>query len=201
MLNTPIQPQQARAEKTRQKLIDAAIECLAKYGYAGTELGQICDVAKVSRRSRQYYFPSRVDLMMSVWQEIRRRDDVIFKTFQESKKLGLHATVELILESGFKKYKTTQYLADLELKLALRSDKELEKVLKPQMEQREVDTDELWITLFEDLGKTRSEIITIRHLHVGLLRGIIYEYLTRVDRSLLPDLEQQIKTIIHSLLI
>lgn len=197
----PVKPQQRRAEKTRQKLIDAAIECLAEFGYAGTELGLICDVAKVSRRSRQYYFPNRIELMMAVWQEIRQRDDVIFQTFQQSRGEGLHATVELILESGFIKYKTTQYLADLELKLALRSDKELEKILKPQMEQREIDTDELWIELFAELGKSRSEIITIRHLHVGLLRGIIYEYLTRVDRSLLPDLENQIKSIMHSLLI
>ena len=201
MQNTPVKPKQQRAEKTRQKLIDATIECLAEYGYAGTELGLVCDVAQVSKRSRQYYFPSRLDLMMSVWQEIRRRDDVTFQTFEDSKNLGLHATVELILDAGFKKYKTKQYLADLELKLALRSDKELERVLKPEMEQREVDTDKLWIELFKELGKTDAEIITIRHLHVGLLRGIIYEYLTRVDQSLIPNLEQEIKDILHNLLI
>lgn len=201
MPNAPAKPKQLRAEKTRQKLIDAAIDCLAKYSYAGTELNLISDVAGVSRRSRQYYFPNRISLMLAVWQEIRRRDDVVFETFLEAKKQGLRPTVELILESGFKKYKTNQYLADLELKLALRSDRDLERELKPLMEEREVDTDELWVDLFDGLGKSRSEIITIRHLHVGLLRGIIYEYMTRVDRSLLSDLEKKIEDLIHSLLI
>ena len=74
------QPKQQRAEKTRLKLIDAAIECLAKHGYAGSQLGLISDVAGVSRRPRQYYFPSRISLMSAVWHEIRRRDDADFAT-------------------------------------------------------------------------------------------------------------------------
>lgn len=198
MNNTPIKPTQRRGEKTRQKLLDAAIDCLAKYGYAGAELGLISDTAEVARRSRQYYFPSRVDLMLAVWHEIRRRDEVVFDTFKAPK--TLHEKVELILNAGFLKYKTPQYLADLELKLALRSDKELEKELAPLMEAKEVETDNMWIDLFKELGKPDNEIIEIRHLHVGLLRGIIFEYLTRVDQSLLPQLEARIKTQIHGLL-
>jgi len=199
MANAPIKPIQQRGEVTRQKLLDAAIDCLAKYGYAGAELGLISDVAGVARRSRQYYFPSRVDLMLAVWHEIRRRDELIFDTFKEPK--TLFDKVELILESGFKKYKTPQYLADLELKLALRSDADLKKELAPLMEAKEVETDQMWIDLFQELGKPDDEIIEIRHLHVGLLRGIIFEYLTRVDQSLLPQLEQRIKTQIHTLLV
>jgi len=77
MLKVPTQPKQMRAEKTRQKLIDATIECLAKHGYAGAQLGLISDVAGVSRRPRQYYFPTRISLMSEVWHEIRRRDIVM----------------------------------------------------------------------------------------------------------------------------
>lgn len=199
MQHDPIQPKQVRGEKTRQKLIDAAIECLAKHSYAGTELGQICDVANVSRRSRQYYFPTRTSLMLAVWHEIRRRDDVTFDTFKEPSRT-IPDTVDLILESGFQRYKTTQYLADLELKLALRSDEDLNRELGPLMERKELEVDEWWVDLFQELGKSRDQIITIRHFHVGLLRGIVFEYLTRVDQSLLPQLEEHIRLQMHSLL-
>lgn len=199
MPNTPVKPTQRRGEETRQKLLGAAIDCLAKYGYAGAELGLISDTAEVARRSRQYYFPSRVDLMLAVWHEIRRRDELVFDTLKELE--TLREKVDMILETGFKKYKTPQYLADLELKLALRSDRELEKELAPLMEAKEVETDKMWIDLFKGLGKPDSEIIEVRHLHVGLLRGIIFEYLTRVDQSLLPQLEERIRAQIHNYLV
>jgi len=195
----PTKPKQQRAEKTRQKLIDAAIECIARYGYAGAQLGQISDVAGVSRRPRQYYFPSRISLMSAVWHEIRRRDDEAFDSLLEESQ-SLAATVELILESAFDKYRTNQYLADLELKLAMRSDDELAKELSPLIEEREQQADESWVALFSELGKPRSELIAIRYLHVSLLRGLAVEYLSRADRSNLKVLETQFKQTMHAVL-
>jgi len=196
---TPTQPKQIRAEKTRQKLIDACIKCLAKHGYAGAQLGMISDVAGVSRRPRQYYFPTRISLMTAVWHEIRTRDDEAFeKLHKESQTLDV--TVELILESAFNKYRTAQYLADLELKLAMRSDKDLEKELSPLIEQREHEADESWVKLFRDLKKPRAELIAIRYLHVSLLRGLAIELLSRKDTSNLKVLEAQFKQTMHAAL-
>jgi len=200
MLKTPTRPQQIRAEKTRQKLIDAAIECLAKHGYAGAQLGLISDVAGVSRRPRQYYFPTRVSLMSEVWHEIRRRDDITFNDLHKQT-TSLEDTVELILESAFVKYRTVQYLADLELKLAMRSDETLATHLKPLIEKRESEADESWVQLFSKLEKSRSELIAVRYLHISLLRGLAIEYLSRDDHSNLPLLEKQFKETIHAALV
>jgi len=200
MLKTPTRPQQIRAEKTRQKLIDAAIECLAKHGYAGAQLGLISDVAGVSRRPRQYYFPTRVSLMSEVWHEIRRRDDITFNDLHKQT-TSLEDTVELILESAFVKYRTVQYLADLELKLAMRSDETLATHLKPLIEKRESEADESWVQLFSKLDKSRSELIAVRYLHISLLRGLAIEYLSRDDHSNLPLLEKQFKETIHAALV
>lgn len=199
MSNLPTQPKQVRAEKTRQKLIDATIECLAKHGYAGAQLGMISDVAGVSRRPRQYYFPTRISLMSAVWHEIRRRDDEAFDNLHKDAQ-PLDVTVERILESAFDKYRTAQYLADLELKLAMRSDKDLAKELSPLIEQREHEADESWVELFGDLHKPRAELIAIRYLHVSLLRGLAIEYLSREDRTYLDVLEKQFKQAIHTAL-
>ena len=195
------QPKQQRAEKTRLKLIDAAIECLAKHGYAGSQLGLISDVAGVSRRPRQYYFPSRISLMSAVWHEIRRRDDADFATLHKQEQ-ALDHTVELILESAFKKYRTPQYLADLELKLAMRSDDDLASELGPLIEQREQLADELWLSLFKELDKPDEQLIAIRYLHVSLLRGLAVEYLSRRDNDqTLLHLEEQFKQTLHAALV
>jgi len=198
-VNIPTQPKQIRAEKTRQKLIDATIVCLAKHGYTGTKLGLISDAAGVSRRPRQYYFPTRISLMTAVWREIRNRDDEAFKKSHKPQQ-ALDAIVEQILDSAFKKYRTAQYLADLELKLAVRSDEKLAKVLMPLIEQREIEADELWVNLFKDLDKPSDEIIAIRYLHVSLLRGLAIEYLSRTDHSHITTLEEQFKRTMHAAL-
>jgi len=195
----PTTPKQPRAEKTRQKLIDASIECLAKHGYAGSQLGMISDLAGVSRRPRQYYFPSRINLMLAVWHEIRRRDDADFAKLH-SVEQSLEKTVELILEFAFKKYRTPQYIADLELKLAMRSDDDLARELGPLIEQREKEADQLWLSLFAKVDKSAEQIIATRYLHVSLLRGLAVEYLSRQDTQNLAHLEQEFSRILHSVL-
>jgi len=200
MSNSPIKPQQVRAEKTRQKLIDATIECLARFGYAGSQLGLISDIAGVSRRPRQYYFPTRTSLMTEVWHEIRRRDDATFEGLLDESQ-PLEQTVELIVDSAIEKYKTPQYLADLHLKLAVRSDDDLGNELRPHMERRESEADEMWVGLFKDLGKPRAQLISIRYLHVSLLRGLAIEYIFRENHSNLPDLEKEFKRTMHAALI
>jgi len=108
---------------------------------------------------------------------------------------------ELILNSAFDKYRSAQYLADLELKLAMRSDEELANALSPLIEQRETEADELWAKMFKDLNKPKAEIIAIRYLHVSLLRGLAIEYLSRVDKSNLVELEKQFKLSMHAALV
>ncbi len=200
MATAPIKPQQERAERTRQKLIDATIECLAKYGYAGAQLGLISDVAGVSRRPRQYYFPTRTSLMSEVWHEIRRRDDAIFQSLLDPQR-PLNQTVELIVDAAIEKYKTSQYLADLHLKIAVRSDDDLAIVLRPHMEKREEDADEHWVGLFAQVGKPREQLIAIRYLHVSLLRGLAIEYIFRDNHSNLPNLEEEFKRTMHAALV
>lgn len=196
---TPTAPKQRRAEKTRQKLIDASIECLARHGYAGSQLGMISDLAGVSRRPRQYYFPSRISLMLAVWHEIRLRDDTDFANLH-SVEQPLEKTVELILEFAFKKYRTPQYIADLELKLAMRSDEDLARELAPLIEQREKEADELWLALFVKVDKPAEQIIATRYLHVSLLRGLAIEYLSRQDTKNLAHLEQEFTRTLHLIL-
>lgn len=197
MSTSPIKPQQLRAEKTRQKLIEATIECLAKYGYAGSQLGLISDIAGVSRRPRQYYFPTRTSLMSEVWHDIRRYDDANFDSLVDRSQ-PLSKTVDMIVDYGIDKYKTARYLADLHLKIAVRSDEELRAELSPHMEMREAQADDTWVNVFSELDIPKSQLVAIRYLHVSLLRGLAIEYICRSDLSHLSILEEEFRRTMHA---
>jgi len=59
------QPQQDRSRATRQRLLEAAIECLAEVGWSGSTVAVVAERAGVSRGAAQHHFPTREDLVTS----------------------------------------------------------------------------------------------------------------------------------------
>ncbi|MFD1814902.1 TetR/AcrR family transcriptional regulator [Rhodococcus gannanensis] len=57
------EPQQDRSRVTRQRLLEATIDCLAENGWAATTVGVVATRAGVSRGAAQHHFPTREDLI------------------------------------------------------------------------------------------------------------------------------------------
>ena len=57
------EPQQDRSRLTRQRLLEATIDCLADQGWAATTVGVVAKRAGVSRGAAQHHFPTREDLI------------------------------------------------------------------------------------------------------------------------------------------
>ncbi|MEV4438130.1 TetR family transcriptional regulator [Streptomyces sp. NPDC049577] len=55
-------PKQDRSRATRQRLLDAAIACLAEHGWAGSTVAVVAERAGVSRGAAQHHFRTREDL-------------------------------------------------------------------------------------------------------------------------------------------
>ncbi|MFE0174204.1 TetR/AcrR family transcriptional regulator [Streptomyces sp. NPDC059002] len=55
-------PKQDRSRATRQKLLEAAVSCLAEHGWAGSTVSVVAERAGVSRGAAQHHFPTREDL-------------------------------------------------------------------------------------------------------------------------------------------
>ena len=56
------QPKQDRSRATRQRLLEAAVACLAEHGWAGSTVAVVAERAGVSRGAAQHHFPTREDL-------------------------------------------------------------------------------------------------------------------------------------------
>ncbi|MFD9486508.1 TetR/AcrR family transcriptional regulator [Streptomyces sp. NPDC059991] len=58
----PNPPKQDRSRVTRQRLLEAAVACLAEHGWAGSTVSVVAERAGVSRGAAQHHFPTREDL-------------------------------------------------------------------------------------------------------------------------------------------
>lgn len=56
------EPKQDRSRATRQRLLQAAITCLARDGWDNASVGNIAAEAGISRGAAQHHFPTREDL-------------------------------------------------------------------------------------------------------------------------------------------
>jgi len=59
----------AEAQKTRQLLIEAAIEQFAVRGVANTTLTDIADAASLTRGAVYWHFSSKTEIFNAIWQE------------------------------------------------------------------------------------------------------------------------------------
>ncbi|MDB5436939.1 MAG: Transcriptional regulator, TetR family protein [Phenylobacterium sp.] len=62
----PRGPNAQRRASTRAKIMEAAVRCLAEFGYAATSTPLVARLAKVSRGSLLHQFPTKVDLIIGV---------------------------------------------------------------------------------------------------------------------------------------
>ncbi|WP_055590857.1 TetR/AcrR family transcriptional regulator [Peterkaempfera griseoplana] len=63
-------PQQDRSRATRRRLLEAAVECLAAHGWAGSTVSVVAERAGVSRGAAQHHFPTREDLFTAAVEHV-----------------------------------------------------------------------------------------------------------------------------------
>lgn len=63
----------------RERLLDAAVECLIECGYSGTSTTLVSERAGVSRGAQLHHFPSRADLLVAAVEHVAqaRGDDLV----------------------------------------------------------------------------------------------------------------------------
>jgi AcrR family transcriptional regulator len=61
----PRRTQEQRSAETRERLLDATIDCLVRYGYAGTTTPRVAEMAGVTRGAQVHHFGSKNELVMA----------------------------------------------------------------------------------------------------------------------------------------
>lgn len=65
--DTPVarRTQAQRSAAMRQRLLDATVECLVTYGYAGTTTHRVAELAGVTRGAQIHHFRAKEDLVIA----------------------------------------------------------------------------------------------------------------------------------------
>ena len=163
--------------RTRERLLDATVECLGEHGYAHTTTQRIQDAAGLSRGALLHHFGSKTELLVAAVHHIADiRRAAIAETLEDLPEGpdGLRPMVAAVREA----MTGPPFQAALELWSASRTDEQLREALLPAERRLGAALRELFHR-HSGIDDARSEAVAFESL-MALVRGL---ELTRNMRS------------------
>lgn len=120
--------QQERSAAMRRRLLDATVECLVKYGYAGTTTTRVTEIAGVTRGAQVHHFPTRADLVAAAVRHLAaKRTELAFDKIDTVRRASdpLDAALDLMWEV----HQGPILYATIEMWVAARTDPDLRRQL------------------------------------------------------------------------
>ncbi|HEU5472210.1 MAG TPA: TetR/AcrR family transcriptional regulator [Actinophytocola sp.] len=124
------QPQQDRSRATRKRLLEAAIECLAELGWAGSTVSVVAERAGVSRGAAQHHFPTREDLVTAAVEYVAEERTARLRDHLAGLPEG-PGRVQAVIDLIDRMYTGHLFRAALQLWLAATSDEQLRARVVP----------------------------------------------------------------------
>lgn len=162
--------QQERSRQMKDRLIEATLVCLQKYGYHGSSLTLILKEANVSRGAWNHHYSSKKDLVVDAAESILNY--AIFRAKEVAHTLKSKKDFLFILDFIWKTFYTGRHRdVWIEFNVAARTDTELKERLLPILQNFHQSLDQVWI---ESLGSVedQTDIRTLMNLTIYTLRGM-----------------------------
>jgi AcrR family transcriptional regulator len=117
--------QAERRATTRAALLDATIDCLVEYGYAGTTTVRIVERAGVSRGAQVHHYATKAELVSDAVRHLAtKRANEFLEEFADGIPKGRKRT-EALLDKVWAMHTSRLFAASMELFVAARTDPEL----------------------------------------------------------------------------
>jgi AcrR family transcriptional regulator len=155
----------------RTRLLDATIECLVTYGYAGTTTPRVAELAGVTRGAQIHHFGSKEDLVVAAIEHLAQQ-----RAQAAIRELGrVQASpdpVAAVLDFLWEAHQGPMFVAAMELWVASRTD----SVLARHVERVEPVVNSTLVSAIAQLVPDRpaqKEIRNIVYTAMDALRGIL----------------------------
>lgn len=119
----------SKSGKTRLRILNAAIDCLADEGYSGTTTSTVAERAELTRPAMQYHFPSRASLIEAAIHHIMRERLQMYLKDRPKVESGEMASADM----AWGHTQTNVFRAFTELLIASRTDRVLSAVFSPAL--------------------------------------------------------------------
>ncbi|WP_395650034.1 TetR/AcrR family transcriptional regulator [Brevundimonas sp.] len=172
-----------RSAQMRQRLIDAAVACLRRVGYAATTTQLVMEEAGVSRGAMLHHFPTKVDLIIAVGEAAALHQNRYVRRRLADAPAGMERYL-LLTRATWEAICEPPALALIEIMMASRSDPVLGARFLSIAEMLEAEQrDGVW-NLAKELGvRDRETIDRMVRLHIGAMRGLAIEMIFNGDRA------------------
>jgi AcrR family transcriptional regulator len=171
--------QAERSAAMRTRLLDATIECLVTYGYAGTTTPRVAERAGVTRGAQIHHFRSKEDLVVAAIEHLaQQRVQAAMREFGRVQ--ASSDPVSTVLEFLWEAHQGPMFVATVELWVAARTD----DVLAAHIERVEPVVNSTLIAAIAQLvpdHAVQKELRNFVYTAMDALRGILLN--SFVDRD------------------
>jgi AcrR family transcriptional regulator len=163
--------QAERSAAMRTRLLDATVECLVTYGYAGTTTPRVAERAGVTRGAQIHHFRSKEDLVVAAIEHLaQQRVQAAMREFGRVE--ASSDPVSTVLDFLWEAHQGPMFIATVELWVAARTD----PVLAAHVERVEPVVNSTLISAIAQLvpdHATRKELRNFVYTAMDALRGIM----------------------------
>lgn len=185
--------QSQRSARTRERLIQAAIEALFRFGYAATSTTLVAEMAGVSRGAMVHQFSTKVTLMSAV----------ASATYDADLRAYAAATANLpdpidracaLFDAAWAQFSAPGGVAQTEIWMATRSDPELAAVVIPLHDEMSRQTRLGHANLLAAAGlRDRGISDAMMALNIAALRGLALERALGIEPEVLQRALQMLR--------
>jgi AcrR family transcriptional regulator len=165
----------------RTRLLDATIECLVTYGYAGTTTPRVAERAGVTRGAQIHHFRSKEDLVVAAIEHLaQQRVQAAMREFGRVE--ASSDPVSTVLDFLWEAHQGPMFIATVELWVAARTD----PVLAAHVERVEPVVNSTLISAIAQLvpdHATRKELRNFVYTAMDALRGILLNSFVDSDNA------------------
>lgn len=180
---TPRRTNAERSAETKDKVIQAAIQCIYEVGYEGTSINMVATRAGISKGAAQYHFPTKAEMMLAVADyalklHVQIRGE-IYLNFPRGP-----ARIEQTAEASWQIINHPSYTALIEIMMASRNSPELKSGMKPIIELIKAERKRGEDAFCRDFNVEHNPLVsTLIRTHVTAMRGIAVGLMFNPDRE------------------
>lgn len=176
---TYLQEQEERSRVSRQRILDAAVQCLVEYGYAGASTLRIQQVAGMSRGRLLHHFPSRDELLVGAVQHLASRR--VSQLREEVAAVIIRADddparIDEAVGQMWTNFQQPFFWASIELWVAARHNEALREALRPAERHLQKAIHATVEIMFGPVWARRPQFREVADILLSSMRGVSLAY-------------------------
>ena len=165
--------QQRKSAQTRNAILEAAIECLERFGYARTTTQLIAQTARISRGAMLHHYATKQEMIVSLVDYIfhRRLERLAagIKGLSEAERVHEQAGLEVYWQGLLSR----EFAAYLELLVASRTDTELAAIFLPRAQRYDATEREDVVKMFPEWQRAHDRYLAAMDFCIATNYGLL----------------------------